>query len=154
MSSFTTPIVARMLACGKNFELVEGFEYYTFLDPKGKAVGVDPGEQRKNKPTWVIRIPKGLVTDFASVPSVLWSVAPPIGLHSKAAVVHDYLYIAVVGTRKWADKVFFEAMKAAGVGWFRRNAYYYAVRLFGGFVWRRYKAMKEAIDDREGSDGS
>jgi hypothetical protein len=39
-----------------------------------------------------ILIPAGYVTDFASVPMLLWSFFPPIGKYNRAALVHDYLY--------------------------------------------------------------
>lgn len=39
-----------------------------------------------------ILIPTGYVTDFASVPVLLWSFFPPIGKYNRAALVHDYLY--------------------------------------------------------------
>jgi len=39
-----------------------------------------------------ITIPKGFVTDYASVPRYLWWLYPPVGGYDDAAVVHDYLY--------------------------------------------------------------
>ena len=42
--------------------------------------------------TFVIVVPAGFVTDFASTPRALWSVIPPTGRYQLAAVVHDFLY--------------------------------------------------------------
>lgn len=44
-------------------------------------------------------IPKGYVTDFASVPKFLWSILPPLGRHNLAALLHDWMldYLAKNG---------------------------------------------------------
>ena len=40
------------------------------------------------------------MTDYASIPSVLWSFGlSPHGLYSRAAVIHDYLYWTQLCTR-------------------------------------------------------
>jgi len=57
----------------------------------------------------------------------------------KASAVHDALYLLikkgcmVKGFRKTADAVFYDICRAEGMGWFRAQYMYYAVRLFG---WR------------------
>lgn len=71
MSSFTTPLRFELLG-GRLFALTDPFEYH---------VGAYPGGT-------VIRVPKGFVTDLASIPRALWSVFPPDGDYAKAAVVH------------------------------------------------------------------
>ncbi|RYD62768.1 MAG: DUF1353 domain-containing protein, partial [Verrucomicrobiaceae bacterium] len=38
-----------------------------------------------------ITVPKGFVTDGASVPQFLWSLFPAWGSYSRAAVIHDLL---------------------------------------------------------------
>lgn len=80
-----------------------------------------------------IKVPKGFVTDFASVPRFLWSIIPPIGRYTKAAVLHDYLYVnpKLVKNKKEADKIFLQAMRVLGVKKTRRYTMYYMVRLFG-----------------------
>jgi hypothetical protein len=99
-----------------------------------------------------ITIPAGFETDFASVPELFWSIAPPIGLYTEAAIVHDYLYRTplrtvlrtdvdgktsrITITRKEADLIFLNMMEAAGVSWWKRRAMYRAVRMFGGSSWR------------------
>lgn len=82
-----------------------------------------------------VAAPQGYVTDFASIPGfVQWLIAP-FGKHSEAAVVHDWLY--TLGDkkdrkgRKLADLTFKRALKIVGVGWFRRNIMYLAVRVGG-----------------------
>lgn len=80
-------------------------------------------------------IPKGFVTDLASVPRIFWSIFPPYGLYLRAAVVHDYLYANQIGDRKWADDVFYALMEAYEVEGWRRNLMYAAVRVGGFAAW-------------------
>lgn len=86
-----------------------------------------------------IVVPKGFVTDFASVPKGLWNIFPPFGPWAPAAVVHDYLYKTKGAygfyTRKQADKIFKEAMEVVGVPQWKRELMYNAVRTFGGGGW-------------------
>ena len=84
----------------------------------------------------IVVVPRGFVSDGASVPRAMWSIYPPFGRYLEAAVVHDYY--CVLGHRGespicsvMAAKVFDEAMKVCGVGKFRRFKMYWAVRLGG-----------------------
>lgn len=86
------------------------------------------------------RAPRGLETDGASVPRLLWPIANPYGQAFLAAVIHDALYQARTMDRHEADAVFLQAMADCGVPWWRRNAMWAAVRLFGGPYWRRCAA--------------
>lgn len=105
-------------------------------------------EYRGHTDTW--RIPQGYVTDFASVPRILWPLFPPYGKHTIAAVVHDYLYdhkphIAYKNsdgswsprriTRSDADGVFRRIMKERGVGFTRRWLMWAGVRIGGWYGW-------------------
>jgi hypothetical protein len=80
--------------------------------------------------SWVI--PAGFETDFASVPRLFWNILPPIGLYTRAAIVHDYLYQTGLVSRKEADLIFLQIMKTDEVDFFVRHLMYYAVRIFGG----------------------
>ena len=114
MSTFTTPADMRMVGRYR-FEMLAPFEYH---------VGEYPSED-------VIRVPAGFVTDLASVPRFMWAVLPPHGRYAKAAIVHDYLYANGIKNKVYADKVFLEAMKVLGVSTIKRQAMYWAARLFG-----------------------
>lgn len=114
MSAFTTPADLRMLD-NYQWQLLTSFEYH---------VGAMPS-------TDVIRIPAGTVTDLATVPQILWSILPPHGRWAKAAIVHDYLYAQGIGSKRYADAVFYEAMGVLKVPRFRRWLMFTAVRLFG-----------------------
>lgn len=140
MSSYTDPeIVCRLLLCGRMFELLETFVFYTRHKPPVGTLCVTP----RDDGFYDIIVKNGLITDFASTPRLLWSLLPPIGRFSKAAVVHDYLYINQVGDRAWADRVFLEAMQVSGAGVLTRHVYYWGVRLFGGFAWRKWTRYQE-----------
>ena len=80
----------------------------------------------------LILIPAGFQTDFASVPRVFWNIIPPMGLHTIAAVTHDYLYHRGLCPRKTADRIFYNLMRFYGVGRLKSSVMYLAVRLFGG----------------------
>ena len=78
-----------------------------------------------------VYIPRGFVTDFASVPWFLWPIFPPSGEWCEAAVLHDYLYSRQPCSRFLADALFREAMFQLKVPLWRRVAIYYGVRVFG-----------------------
>jgi hypothetical protein len=77
-----------------------------------------------------VSVPRGFVTDFASVPRLFWPIFPPSGKWNRAAVVHDYLCTTKTCSRFMADAVFREAMRELGVPRWRRVLMYYAVRAY------------------------
>lgn len=124
MSSFTKPLIVTPLN-GKNWELVELFEYY-IDEPDGEK----------------IEVPKGFITDFASIPKMFWSlVGSPWGKYGKAAVIHDYGYFKTLYTRKKMDRIFYDGMKVLGVPYWKRKTMYFAVRWCAGGVWKKYKSQ-------------
>jgi len=80
-------------------------------------------------------IPKGFQTDFGSVMKIFWSIVSPMGLHTIAAVTHDYLYSTGDVSRLNADKIFYQLMCFYGVGFFKAKLMYCMVRWFG---WSHY----------------
>lgn len=150
MSQFTTPAVLELLD-NYRWRLSEPFGYYTSIPVKpcslwdsvdavnwviyGRGLEIE-GLQKISTdnpmgPTHLISVPIGYVTDLTSVPRFLWSIFPPHGKYAKAAIVHDYLYTNAIGTKAWADEVFFEAMGVLGVPRWRKYVMYWSVRLFG-----------------------
>jgi len=79
-------------------------------------------------------IPKGYVTDFASVPRSLWNILPPLGRHNRAALLHDWLYDNRIGERKKADDLFLNVMLQDGVKKHTAYIMYLGVRI-GGLNW-------------------
>ena len=87
-----------------------------------------------------IAVPRGFVTDYASVPRIPFAFWLFGGKARKAAVVHDFLYRQGAAldppvTRAQADAVFREAAEASGQPGWRRAAMWAAVRAFG---WTAY----------------
>jgi len=70
-----------------------------------------------------ITVPRGMLTDLASVPPLFRSLVSRTGPWVEAAVVHDFLTVAwramdgrgTVGRRRFADAIMAAAMDAAGV---------------------------------------
>lgn len=85
-----------------------------------------------------IVVPRGFVTDFASIPQSLWSFGlSPHGQYSRAAVVHDYLYWAQPCSRDQADRILVVAMKESQVGRFDEGFIYRGVSAFGSGPWQQ-----------------
>jgi hypothetical protein len=83
----------------------------------------------------VITVPAGFVTDFATVPRAFWGMIATFGFHSRAAIVHDYLYWDQGCTREEADGIFLLAMMASHVEAGLRETVYAAVRAAGEESW-------------------
>ena len=97
-----------------------------------------------------IVVNKGFTTDLASIYVLRvflpWVYALLSGYGDKAAVVHDYLYtlrgyydnnaVHHPFTRKQADQMFFRALRAEGVAWWRASMFYLGVRAGGWVSWR------------------
>lgn len=85
-------------------------------------------------------IPKGYVTNFASVPRIFYLFIPPHGLTVNPSIVHDYLYEKDNNkTRKQCDDIWKQLMKEAGVKDWQIYSMYIFVRIFGSFNWKKYK---------------
>jgi len=61
-----------------------------------------------------IDVPKGFITDGASIPRGLWWLFPPVGRYFKAAVVHDYL-LTSGSYFSYANLKFRDALEEQGV---------------------------------------
>jgi hypothetical protein len=78
-------------------------------------------------------IPKGFITDWASVPRLLQSFAPRTGQWDEAAALHDLFCEALNKGRpivdaRTADRLFEKVMKEAGVSIVRRRLMWTGVR--------------------------
>lgn len=67
-----------------------------------------------------VKVPRGYLTDGATVPRAFWSLVPPWGKYGQACVLHDYLceypfyddgQHRVIIERKEVDQIFNEAMQ-------------------------------------------
>ncbi|PAF44172.1 DUF1353 domain-containing protein [Helicobacter sp. 11S02629-2] len=116
MSSFTKPLKVEVLEDGKSYKVLEPFYYY-----------------REDDNSKTIDVPVGFITDFASTPRILWSVLPPFGRYAKASVIHDFLcerFHKGLNTRKEADYIFLEALKASKVAPSKIYTLFLGVRLY------------------------
>ena len=52
-----------------------------------------------------ISVPKGFVTDLASIPRLFWTIFPPAAAYSYPAIIHDYLYWFQPCSRETADNI-------------------------------------------------
>ena len=114
---------ASKLLGGDYYRVAESFRYY---------LGEKYAEQ------WVY-VPAGMLTDLASIPSIVWSILPPCGKYGAAAIVHDRLcntlQITVSGklvpiTRARADEILGEAMEVLEVPWVKRKLISSAVAMY------------------------
>ena len=117
--SFTSPLIVSPLPDGRRWKLFRSFTYHI-------------GSKRSQD---TITVPVGFVTDFASIPWVLWSWLPYWGKYGKAAVIHDYIYQTHCRTRAEADKIFYDAMLVSGTKSWKARLMYWAVRAGGWAAW-------------------
>lgn len=87
-----------------------------------------------NNGDYCVEIPEGFINDGASVPRWAWSIVglTPDGLLRAAAIVHDFHYRFGIGTRKFADQLFYSMLIEYGVNKVRAKLAYAAVRIGGG----------------------
>ena len=127
MSRFTHTLLVSPVPDGKRWVIKSDFGY-------------DVGEEGSGE---TINVPVGFITDFASVPRLLWWLFPKWGKYGNAAIIHDYLYWQQKYTRKRADEIFLEGMGVLNVNKYVKCALYYAVRWFGCCAWASNKKAKE-----------
>jgi len=89
-----------------------------------------------------VLVPKGFMTDGASVPEILWRFGwTPFAKDTlKAAIVHDYLY-RVQAPRTVSDFIFYELMKDNKVRFIKRVTYLLAVRTVGIFAYLKWRII-------------
>lgn len=78
-------------------------------------------------------IPKGFETDLASIPRWYWTfLSPQYSAFVTPSIIHDYFYrCSNLKSRKFADEVFYYALKEKGVSDYTAAKFFLAVRLFG-----------------------
>ena len=135
MSRFTQPLVVVPLselrrAAGEDVRRHDARSWVLYTDDFVYEVGAEGSGE-------TVAVPRGFVTDFASVPRLLWFFVAPWGRHGPAAVLHDYGYwLQDPPDRRYWDHVFDEAMRVLEVHPWTRRLLFLAVRWFGGFAWR------------------
>ena len=111
-------------------------------------------EFRSRKTGRLYIVPRGFVSDLASVPWWLRSLAPPWQQSARAGLLHDYAYrigahpagsIRKI-TRSEADLLLWEGLRADDVGRIRARAMWAAVRTCGASSWRRKKTSWRPLE--------
>lgn len=79
-----------------------------------------------------VEVPKGFITDLASIPRWLWSFLPPHdGQYARACVFHDYCYKMALGNKPWADRAFYEFCLFDGTPKWKAKLLYLGVKWRG-----------------------
>lgn len=112
-----------------------------------KPITWSPGPGQTGAPA--VTVPKGFVTDLASIPRVFWSALPTDGVYTFPAIVHDYLYWTQSPgiSRETADLIFKYGMQDMKVDEASIFAIYNAVRLGGSGPWDE-NAVKKTRGER------
>ena len=128
MSLFTEQLVVTPLSDGKTWVILRPFSYDVGNVGSGDTVSVKTG----------------FMTDFASIPRLLWIFLPCWGKYGNAAVIHDWLYWTQKRSRKEADGIMLEGMKVLKVPCWQKYPIYVAVRTFGWMAWKRNRWDRDA----------
>lgn len=121
MSVFTESLVVSPLSDGRTWVILRPFSYDVASEGSGNKV----------------KVRTGFMTDFASIPRLLWVFLPCWGRYGNAAVIHDWLYWIQKRPRKEADRIMLEGMTVLKVPGWQRYSIYFAVRAFGWSAWKR-----------------
>ena len=112
-----------------------------FADGKDNFL-VEPLSYRVMDSNYVITVPAGFVTDYASVPESLHSFLGPRGRYGRAAILHDYLYWDQSCTRTQADRLLWLAMVESKVSTLQSNVIFWAVDNFGESSWKQNRSER------------
>lgn len=104
----------------------------------------NPGQESHK----AVTVPKGFVTDFASIPRAFWSALPTDGPYYYSSVIHDYLYWEQTVTREEADLILLYSMQDFHIGQVTIDAVYYGVKAGGGSAWSENARLKGAGEKR------
>ncbi len=92
---------------------------------------VKPIVYREKKSGLKVTVPKGFVTDLASIPRSLWFALSPIDKYMNAAILHDYLYWDQRCKQEDIDVILYSAMRSYAVTSNQRHAVFDGVHYFG-----------------------
>lgn len=95
-----------------------------------------------------ITVPKGFITDLASIPPPLFPLLRPDGDYAQAAIVHDFLYWFQTTERDYADEVFKIAMRDLEVNPVTIAMLHAGVRVGGEPAWKENKTLREGGEKR------
>jgi hypothetical protein len=128
--SFSGPIETRWENDGRTMVLLNELRY---TDPYGEV--------------WVA--PAGSRVDGASIPRVFWTImgGPFEGKYRNASVLHDVAYEQKKKPWQEVDRMFYNAMRASGVGPVKAKTMYYSLVRHGRH-WKNPRAAAVESDER------
>ena len=94
-------------------------------------------------------IEQGYISNLASIPQRLWSIASPLGYHWRASVIHDFLYDnpeVIDNDLKLADTLFKDIMYTHDTKKWKVNSFYYLVSKVGYGSWFFKNIMSKFVD--------
>ncbi|WP_336353199.1 DUF1353 domain-containing protein [Pseudomonas atacamensis] len=125
------------------------FKLQKFLDPiyivdQPLDWEPDAGQEKLKS----VIVPRGFVTDLASIPRVFWSELNPADEYAYAAVVHDYLYWTQELSKEDSDLILKYAMENLEVSKTKIFIIYQAVKNLGTSAWNNNKRLKDNGEKR------
>ena len=90
-----------------------------------------------------ITVPKGFITDLASIPKILRNILNVNGKSRKPAVLHDFLYCSKIFEREIADYIFYKALLSEGMNSFMARMYWAAVRSAGWIYYNKRDGLNK-----------
>ncbi len=113
-----------------------------------KSISWRPPQTGRYSQLSPVSVPKGFVTDMASIPRLFWSAVRPDGKYAYAAIIHDYLYWQQDRPRGEADKIFRSAMEDLRVTDAVAEPIFRMVDLLGGVAWDKNARLKASGEKR------
>lgn len=89
-----------------------------------------------------ITVPRGYITDFASVPKIFRGIVSNIGGYNCISLLHDYLYTTHLTGRVEADFILGCLTHEFGLSYFKSYLVWTAVRVGAWYAWSKNKNKK------------
>ena len=106
---------------------------------------------------FTITVPKGFVTDFGTVPKWAQCMINPKGNGTLAYIVHDWLCITNIYSRRTTDNLLYSALEYCDVSFNKRVITYTAVRVYAIISKRlldtHIKSAMDILDEITDSEG-
>jgi hypothetical protein len=125
---FTGRVLTQWLALESRKMLLQ--ETFSFTDKQGVI--------------WVA--PAGAIIDGASIPRLFWYLigSPFNGHYRRASVIHDVYCLTQTRPHKQVHRMFYDAIRADGVGKVKAKAMYLALKI-GGPRWKNHPKRRMGI---------
>lgn len=115
---------------------------YILLDP----ITWKPNSDQVGFPE--IIVPRGFVTDLASIPRIFWSILRPDADYAYAAIIHDFLYWQQTLPKHKADTILKMSMEDFQLSRPIVASIYYAVVILGKTAWSTNRNAKANGESR------